>query len=53
MAVNYTVLSDDMITKIKANNLYLLAFTIDDKGLAEEFIEKGVDTICTNFIKEY
>ena len=51
MAVNYTVLTDDMIKEIMSNNLYLLVFTIDDKELAEELISKGVDTICTNFIK--
>lgn len=51
MAVNYTVLTDDMIDRIKDEGFYLLAFTIDDKELAEEFLEKGVDTICTNFIQ--
>lgn len=50
MAVNYTVLTDDMIDRIKDEGFYLLAFTIDDKELAEEFLEKGGDTICTNFI---
>ena len=51
MAVNYTVLTDDMIDRIKDNNLYLLAFTIDDEDLAQEFLDRGVDTICTNFIQ--
>lgn len=51
IAVNYTVLTDEMITKIKSNGLYLLAFTIDDSSVAQEFIEKGVNTICTNFLK--
>lgn len=51
IAVNYTVLTDDMIDRIKDNNLYLLAFTIDDEDLAQEFLDKGVDTICTNFIQ--
>jgi glycerophosphoryl diester phosphodiesterase len=51
IAVNYTVLTDDMIDRIKDNNLYLLAFTIDDEDLAQEFLDRGVDTICTNFIQ--
>jgi glycerophosphoryl diester phosphodiesterase len=51
IAVNYTVLTDDMIEKIKSNGFYLLAFTIDDKETAESFLQKGVDTICTNFIR--
>lgn len=50
IAVNHTVLTDDIIDRIKDEGFYLLAFTIDDKELAEEFLEKGVDTICTNFI---
>ena len=49
LAVNYTVLTDDMISKIKDNDLYLLAFTIDSDILAQSFLNKGVDTICTNF----
>jgi len=51
IAVNYTVLTDDMIEKIKSNGFYLLAFTIDDKEMAESFLQKGVDTVCTNFIR--
>lgn len=51
IAVNYTVLTDDMIEEIKSNGFYLLAFTIDDKEIAENFLQKGVDTICTNFIR--
>jgi glycerophosphoryl diester phosphodiesterase len=51
MAVNYTVLTDEMIEEIKSNGIYLLAFTIDDKDTAESFLQKGVDTICTNFIR--
>ena len=51
MAVNYTVLTDDMIDRIKDEGFYLLAFTIDDEDLAQEFLDRGVDTICTNFIK--
>lgn len=50
IAVNHTVLTDNMIAKIKANNFYLLAFTIDDAELAKEFLDKGVDTVCTNFV---
>jgi|GEM_PF-582111 len=51
IAVNHTVLTDEMIEKIKSNGFYLLAFTIDDREIAEEFLKKGVDTICTNFIR--
>ncbi|HHU74091.1 MAG TPA: hypothetical protein GXZ28_05615 [Clostridiales bacterium] len=50
IAVNHTVLTNDMINTIKDNGFYLLAFTIDDEEVAQEFLEKGVDTICTNFI---
>jgi len=50
IAVNHTVLTDSMIDFIKSNNFYLLAFTIDDPKLASKFLDKGVDTICTNFI---
>lgn len=51
IAVNHMVLTDDMIKTIKDNGFYLLAFTIDDKELAQEFLDRGTDTICTNFIK--
>lgn len=51
IAVNYTVLTDEMIVKIKSNGFYLLTFTIDDKKIAESFLKKGVDTVCTNFIR--
>lgn len=51
IAVNHMVLTDDMIKTIKDNGFYLLAFTIDDKELAQEFLDRGADTICTNFIK--
>ena len=51
IAVNYTVLTDDMISRIKDNDLYLLAFTIDDSSTIQTFLDKGVDTICTNFIE--
>ena len=48
--MNYNVLTDEMINRIKEENFYLLAFTIDNEEVAQEFLEKGVDTICTNFI---
>lgn len=51
IAFNHTVLTDDMIAEIKTNNLYLLAFTIESEEIAQEFLDKGADTICTNFIK--
>lgn len=51
LAVNYTVLTDDMIDRIKAEGFYLLVFTVDDKDIAEGLLQKGVDTICTNFIR--
>lgn len=51
IAVNHTVLTDEMIEKIKSNGFYLLTFTIDDRKTAEEFLQKGVDNICTNFIR--
>lgn len=50
VAVNYSVLTDSMISKIKANNLCLLTFTIDDLKIAQTYLDKGVDTICTNYI---
>ena len=49
IAVNYTVLTDDMIDRIKDNNLYLLALLLTMRFA--EFLERGVDTICTNFIQ--
>ena len=51
IAVNYTVLTSDMIKQIKDNGFYLLAFTIDDRETADEYLAKGVDSICTNHIK--
>ena len=51
IAVNYTVLTSDMIKQIKDNGFYLLAFTIDDKEIAGEYLTKGVDSICTNHLK--
>jgi len=51
IAVNHTVLTDDMIEKIKSNGFYLLVFTIDERDIAEQFLQKGADTICTNFIR--
>jgi len=50
MAVNVNYMTKTRIKKIKAANLYLLCYTIDDPDLARQMLELGADSICTNFI---
>lgn len=50
VTINYVNLNDTVINKLKSNGLCILIHTIDDIELAKQFLDKGVDIICTNFL---
>jgi glycerophosphoryl diester phosphodiesterase len=50
VAVNYKTLNNNAIKKFKSNGICILTHTIDDVDLAKEFLDKGVDIICTNYL---
>lgn len=50
VTINYTNLTDSLISKLKSNGIFILAHTIDDSGIANTLLDKGVDIICTNFL---
>lgn len=50
VAVNYNNLTDNVIKQLKQGGILILTHTIDEVELANEFLGKGVDIICTNFI---
>lgn len=52
MAVNYKYMSEDIVKKIKDKGLKILCYTIDDKELAQQMLDMGADTICSNFLLE-
>lgn len=50
VAIKDTYITKKNLTKLKANGLYILSYTIDDLDIANELLDNGVSTICTNFI---
>lgn len=53
LAIRASEASEETVKKVKAAGLNILAFTINsDLTYARTLLERGVDTICTNFITE-
>lgn len=52
MAVNYKYMSEDIVKKIKDAGLKILCYTVDDKELAQQMLDMGANTICSNFLLE-
>jgi hypothetical protein len=50
MALKKVFATPEVIRKIRDAGLALLVFTVDNKAKAEELLELGANTICTNFI---
>lgn len=50
VAIQESYLTDELLKKFKENGLCVLIHTVDDKEVAQKWIDKGVDTICTNFL---
>ena len=43
--------TDENVAKIKELGMSILLYTVDGKGRAGRYLRKGVDTICTNFLR--
>lgn len=50
VAIKEDYLTEKILQKFKENGLCVLIHTIDDSELAQKWLNKGVDTVCTNFI---
>lgn len=53
VALPETYAYDYFISMIKEADLKILCYTVDDKERAIDLVNKGVDTICTNFLLEF
>lgn len=50
VAVKYKYITEERVKLFKDNGIYILCFTVDDANSAKDFLNWGVDTICTNFL---
>lgn len=50
VAIKYDYLTDALLQKFKENGISVLVHTVDDSKIAKEWVDKGVDMICTNFL---
>lgn len=45
-----SLLTHDMLGKFNINGLCVLAYTVDNKAIAQHLLNSGADTVCTNFL---
>lgn len=50
VAVNQKYITDNRIKMFKDNGIYILGYTVDDACTAKDLLNRGVDTVCTNFL---
>lgn len=50
VAIKEDYLTEKLLTKFKEYGLCVLIHTVDDVETAKKWLDKGVDTVCTNFI---